>query len=194
MRLSSVCLLALAVATGFVTSQALSQGKDTPKEGAKEKKKKEKGSSEKGQPGDAPAPSEDQQKMMEAMMRYGTPGTEHKLLERKVGKWNHAVKMWMDPSAAPGESAGTTEYTMIMQGRYLQDRTKSKGLGEGAFEGMGLTGYDNFKKKYVSIWIDNMATGIMYSEGTGDKQGKVFTFTSEQPDFKTGKMQKTRMV
>jgi len=33
------------------------------------------------------------------------------------------------------------------------------------FEGMGLDGYDNASKEYISIWIDNMGTGIMYMKG-----------------------------
>ncbi len=29
------------------------------------------------------------------------------------------------------------------------------------FEGMGIDGYDNLAKQYVSTWVDNMGTGIM---------------------------------
>ena len=43
------------------------------------------------------------------------------------------------------------------------------------FKGMGVEGYDNVKKKFVSSWIDNMGTGIQFSEGTYDPATKTFT-------------------
>ena len=50
----------------------------------------------------------------------------------------------------------------------------------GPFEGFGMLGYDNMKKKYISMWVDNMGTGMMTSEGTADGSGKTFTFTTEE--------------
>ncbi len=47
------------------------------------------------------------------------------------------------------------------------------------FKGMSVEGYDNAKKKFVSSWIDNMGTGIQFSEGTYDPASKALTFTSE---------------
>jgi hypothetical protein len=47
------------------------------------------------------------------------------------------------------------------------------------FKGMGIDGYDNVKKKFVSSWIDNMGTGIQFSEGSYDPATKTFTYTSE---------------
>ena len=37
---------------------------------------------------------------------------------------------------------------------------------------MGITGYDNAKKKYVGSWVDNMGTGVMQTEGTYDSATK----------------------
>ena len=56
------------------------------------------------------------------------------------------------------------------------------------FQGQGLEGYDNVKKKFVSTWIDNMGTGIMIAEGTYDPATKTFTYNSEMemiPGMKT---------
>ena len=56
------------------------------------------------------------------------------------------------------------------------------------FKGMGVEGYDNVKKKFVSSWIDNMGTGIQFSDGTYDPATKTFTYTSEMemmPGMKT---------
>ena len=34
------------------------------------------------------------------------------------------------------------------------------------FSGVGIDGYDNLRKKYVTTWIDTMGTGIFSMEGT----------------------------
>ena len=39
------------------------------------------------------------------------------------------------------------------------------------------------KKKFVGSWVDNMGTGIMFSEGTYDPATKTFTYTSESNPF-----------
>ncbi len=36
------------------------------------------------------------------------------------------------------------------------------------FEGMGITGYDNIRGQYQTIWIDSMATGMMWVSGQYD--------------------------
>jgi hypothetical protein len=62
------------------------------------------------------------------------------------------------------------------------------------FHGIGFTGYDNLKKKYVMSWMDNAATGIMYSEGTYDPATKTFTYVGECPDVMNGKYARSRTV
>jgi hypothetical protein len=44
---------------------------------------------------------------------------------------------------------------------------------------MAITAYDNFQKKYISTWIDNMGTGIMKMEGTWDAATKSITYTGK---------------
>jgi hypothetical protein len=57
---------------------------------------------------------------------------------------------------------------------------------------MGLMGYDNFKKKYSSIWIDSMSTGIMHMTGTYDAATKTWTAVGEDIDPSSGKTMKAR--
>jgi len=44
---------------------------------------------------------------------------------------------------------------------------------------MPSTGYDNIKEKIHCSWIDNMGTGIQFSEGTYDPATKTFTYTAK---------------
>lgn len=131
---------------------------------------------------------------MQAAMQAMAPGQEHKRLSRMAGDWTFTSKMYMAPGAPPMEWGGTMHGEMILGGRYLEAVWKGDIMGQ-PFEGHAVEGYDNMTKKHVSSWVDNMATGIMYSTGTCDSEGKVCTSTSaEAMDPMTGKMTATRMV
>lgn len=130
--------------------------------------------------------------MMAKWMEFATPGDAHKLLATMVGKWNLKVKMF-EPNKPPTEEPATSESKMILGGRYLEDHTRGTFMGQ-PFEGQGITGYDNLKKKYCGTWVDNFGTGIMPLEGTYDASTKTFTYASESPDVMTGKYTKSRMV
>jgi hypothetical protein len=140
-----------------------------------------------------PAKKLDPKAMMEAMIKHGTPGPEHKKLEPLVGVWTHSGKMWMDPDGPPSEFQGTTERKWILDGRFIIDETKSE-FGGMPFHGIGYTGYDNTLKKYNGLWLDNMSTSVMTSSGTVDASGRVFTNYSEGVDCTTGKPCKGRDV
>ena len=64
----------------------------------------------------------------------------------------------------------------------------------GPFQGRGFLGYDNHKKKYFSLWMDSMSTGVMMSEGTCDDSHKVFTYVGAADDPWTGEPKKFRSV
>jgi hypothetical protein len=107
-----------------------------------------------------------EQEMMEAMMKYGTPGEEHKKLAMMAGTFDADVTMKMSPDAPEQKSKGKIVNEMILDGRYL------KGNYEGDFNGMPfkgvtITAFDKMREKYVNLWIDSMSTMMMTSEGTG---------------------------
>jgi len=114
------------------------------------------------------------QEMMKKMMAAGTPGPEHKVLADLVGDWTFTAKHWETPAGKPIVSTGTSTFKMILGGRWLQQDIKSEMMGM-PVEGMGLTGYDNIKKKYQSLWFDNMGTGVMIGEGSFDAKSKTLT-------------------
>jgi hypothetical protein len=117
----------------------------------------------------------DTEEMMKKMEVAGTPGAPHKALDALVGEWNAEAKFWMTPDAPPSECKGTATVRSIHDGRFVQEEFSGDFMGQ-PFKGLGITGYDNMKKKYVSTWTDNMSTAIMTTEGTADSSGKKFTF------------------
>lgn len=136
----------------------------------------------------APAPD-----MMEGMKKWveaATPGAPHKALEPMIGEWELTTKMWMSGPGSPAmESKGTATARWILGGRYVQSETQGEMMGM-PMTGIGITGYDNFKKKYTSFWIDNLGTAMFLSEGSADTAGKVFTFQGKMDEPMTGEKDK----
>jgi hypothetical protein len=130
-------------------------------------------------------PPEMQAKFAEAKVK-GQPNENHKILDPIVGDFEATSKMWMSPDAQPMESKATATNKWILGGRFVHQDYKGEWQGE-TFEGMGITGYDNVKESYQSLWLDNMMTGIMLSDGKYDAAAKTLTFEGTFSCPMTGK-------
>jgi len=128
----------------------------------------EKAASDKPAAGAMPTPEQ----MMAIMAKYGNPGPEHAKLKMMEGEFDADVTMQMMPDAPPQNSKGKIKNTMIMDGRYLQGEYTGDMMGQ-PFKGLSIMGYDNYAKKFNSLWIDSMSTMAMNSEGAGDASGKI---------------------
>jgi hypothetical protein len=137
--------------------------------------------------------SPEEQAMMQAWMKYMTPGEQHQKLAAKAGEWNFTGKMWQAPGAEPQEFTGTAKIKSIMDGRYILEKVEGPFMGE-TFHGMGIFGYDNLTQSYVGAWIDNMGTGIMRYEGTASGDGTTIHWTGDHPDLLNGTYKKGRSV
>ncbi len=116
----------------------------------------------------------DMQAMMDTYKKLATPGEPHKELASLAGSWNTKTKSWMEPNKPPMESTGSCEQKTLLDGRFLQQECTGEMMGQ-PFTGIGVIGYDNFTKKYVSTWMDSMGTGIYFMEGTASADGKTIT-------------------
>lgn len=123
----------------------------------------------------AAKPTNDQmQQMMAEYEKAAAPGPEHKALLEGVGHWTTTSRMWMEPGKPPMEAQGAEEVKPALGGRFVELHFTGNMMGK-PFEGMGLEGYDNVKKKWVMTWADTMGTMIVYAEGTGDAKQRTFT-------------------
>jgi len=134
----------------------------------------------------AQAAADQQKAEMDAMMKAATPGDTHKKLGSMVGTFSCDVKMFMQPGAPPTAGGGTSVNSWALDGRWVQQQFTGTFMGM-PFSGIGYTGYDNIKKKYVGTWMDTMTTSVMVSSGTAEPDGKSYTFTSSMDDPLTGK-------
>jgi len=145
------------------------------------------------QQGEAPKMTPEQQAAMETYMKLATPGAGHKALEPMIGTWSVSTTMWEKPGAQPQTGGGTAENTWVLGGRFVRQDFEGEFAGM-KYQGLGFTGYDNYKKKYVGTWMDTMGTMMMHMQGSGDPSGKVFTLGSTVDDAMTGKSIKVRTV
>lgn len=99
-----------------------------------------------------------------------TPGPQHKKLAELEGTWNLSIK------SDGGDSTGKSVYKMECGGLWLTSDFQSD-FGGMKFQGKGMDGYDPAKKKYVSVWVDSLATAPMLFEGDFDAKGEKLTMT-----------------
>lgn len=112
------------------------------------------------------------------MMMAGKPGKMHQKLEPLVGNWNFTGKFRMAPDAPWMEFGGTMQREWIMDGRFVQEKVESEFQGA-PFHGMGLVGYDNLREEYVSVWVENVKTGMDYATGHLDESASKPTIVFE---------------
>lgn len=181
-------LFAAVCVTLLVCSLAWAQEKKDPA-----KKEPAKGNAA-AAPGDFQLPPgwtpDDLQKMMAA----STIGEMQKLLASGKGEWAGKSTMWMFPGAPAITSDNTSTVTSLMDGRYTKVEVKGEIPGMGPFHGIGVYGYDNVSKQFVSSWIDNHSTGIMQGTGELSKDKKTLTWDYSCSCPLTGKPQKMREV
>ncbi len=123
----------------------------------------------------------DFESMCEVYRELATPGAPHKLLAQMEGNWSVKSRWWMDPNEPPMESTGSSVQKMVLDGRFLQQEFSGEMMG-GPFAGIGFTGYDNHKGKFVSTWMDTTGTGIYNFEGNAGPDGKTISQFCEYDD------------
>ncbi len=114
---------------------------------------------------------------------------EHEKFAEMVGTWKTQMKMWMAPGVPPMESEGEATFKLIMDGRYIEQTYKCNMMGA-PYVGRGIEGFDRTRKKFVSIWIDNVGTGISMSEGVLNANGDV-VYYGKMDDVVSGELGKT---
>jgi hypothetical protein len=115
----------------------------------------------------------DMQAMMEIYKKVGTHGEPHKLLAKLEGSWTTRTRGWLEGKPAM-ESTGTCEQKLVLGGHYLQQDYTGDMMGM-PFSGINLLGYNNYTKKYESVWLDSMSTAIYFFVGKGSRDGRTIT-------------------
>jgi hypothetical protein len=114
------------------------------------------------------------------------PGPEHDELKTMVGDWDAVMDM------AGQKSKAKASYKSICGGMWIASDFEGD-LGGIKFQGHGLDGYDQQKKKYVGVWVDSMSSAPLHMEGDYDEQKKLLVMTGESrgPDGQPQKFKAT---
>lgn len=131
------------------------------------------------------------EQMMAKWGELNAVNENHEKLKALAGQWETEVTCWMMDQDKPVTSKGSSDNKIIMDGRFIKEKFEGFFHGQ-PFYGLGLTGYDNTKGKFVSVWIDSTTTGIMQSEGVWS--GNTLTWNGEYLDPFTKETKKSKSV
>jgi hypothetical protein len=109
----------------------------------------------------------------------------HKWLEGMVGQWDYRLKLWPEPGGAPSLSAGFAEGKWIMGQRFVQVRSQGKLLDE-TFQSLWTLGYDNAKKAYISLYLDDTSTSFSLADGHAASGGQTLKLFGAMHGYATG--------
>jgi hypothetical protein len=114
------------------------------------------------------------------------PGPEHAFLKGHAGTWDCTLQV------GPEEAKGQMVTKMVAGGVWMSSEFTGE-FGGQKFEGRGLDGFDQDKKKYVGVWVDSMTSSLMTFEGTYDEKAKKMTMIGDGkgPDGKPAKFKTT---
>jgi hypothetical protein len=132
-----------------------------------------------------------QEEQMEAYMKMMAPGENHAFLKKLVGEWTVETTSWMQPGAEPTVTQNAAVSEMMFGGRFLKSHFKGTMMGM-PFEGIQIIGFDTFKKKITSLWIDSSSTFFYMTEGK--REGNKLVEMGEWPDPMTGGYSKVKIV
>ena len=128
----------------------------------------------------------DKDAMMELWKQLATPGEPHKMLASlaAVGRPRPGV----DGAGQARDGIGGNGRDQDLDGRpiYLSEYRGTM-MGQ-PYSGIGIDGYDNMKKKYVTARMDSMGTGLFIMEGTAGADGRTITLKGSHPEPGGGQM------
>jgi hypothetical protein len=134
---------------------------------------------------------EERAAMLQKMRELGTPGAPHRQLAAMEGNWTTKTLSWESPDLPPRKSTGTSRQKMILDGRFLQNVETGDMMGT-PYTGIGITGFDNSTRKFVTLWMSSTSTAVFHVEGTASDDRTVI-YQSRPMDTPMGSM-KFRIV
>ena len=132
-----------------------------------------------------PAMSAEDMAHMQEYMKLMQPGEPHKHIQYFIGTWDTITKIWMGgPATPPTSSTGMSTFVSVLDGRWVKEEHSGSMMGM-PYNGMGMTGYDNYKKLYVGTWFSNMGTEMLQMAGARHPKTGVLTMygTMDEPQL-----------
>jgi hypothetical protein len=122
---------------------------------------------------------------IKAYENYSKPSAAHKRLASEVGIWKGIMLSWIDTSGIPVKAAALYEISMQLNGLYQDTKFTSTYMNK-PYKGYSLTGFNNSKKEYESIWVDDISSGMLKMTGFYDEGLNTYNYKGIQTDPLTG--------
>jgi hypothetical protein len=109
------------------------------------------------------SPGESMAKMLKLGEELATPNENHLFLKKLTGDWVTTTSIMDMP-----EEFGTSTNVMIFGDRYLDSSYGGTFMGV-KYTGRMTVGFDNYKNKFVAVFIDTLGTSMRTAEGMLDR-------------------------
>jgi hypothetical protein len=122
--------------------------------------------------------------------RDGDPDLDHAkaLLGNMIGTWDTAMSM------GGGEPINGTSVIRAVEGSsFVFEEAHSEVFGQ-PFMGLGIVGYDQQTRTWMTVWIDSAESGLSVSAGQFDKDNKSLVKRSEATADAPAQLQITRFT
>jgi hypothetical protein len=119
------------------------------------------------------------------------PDAEREVLTSQVGTWEASVESFM-AAGAPTVSSALEVSRLECGGRWLVTEFKGSVMGQ-PFEGHGVLGWDQTRKKLVGSWVDSTGSGLQTLEEEYDPKARILSGAFEGPDM-SGKVVASRAL
>src|SRR6266850_5745428 len=109
------------------------------------------------------------------------PAPEYALLKRDEGIWNATIQMAPEPGGEAEVSNGVETNVIGPGGLWLITDFKGQLMGK-PFQGHGILGYDEAKKKFLRVWVESTQAVLFPAAGAYDPATATLTMWMEGPD------------
>ena len=114
------------------------------------------------------------------------PGPMHQHLDGLLGEWTLHGKWRESPDGPWEEFEARARREWVLGDRFVKETVESD-LDGAPFEATSYLGYDNVRKEYVMVWLENASTGLQLSTGQIDERGRTLTFEGSNSNAATGR-------
>ena len=126
-------------------------------------------------------------KMLKLGEELATPNENHLFLKKLTGNWVTTSSIMDMP-----EEFGTSTNEMILGDRFIESSYKGTLFGV-KYTGRMTVGFDNYKNKFVAVFIDTLGTSMRTAEGMLDRTKTSLSLWGEMDEWMTDEHDKPVM-
>ena len=133
------------------------------------------------------SPGESMAKMLKLGEELATPNENHLFLKKLTGDWVTTSSIMNMP-----EEVGAATNEMIFGDRFLEGSYGGTFMGV-RYTGRMTVGYDNYKNKFVAVFIDTLGTSMRTAEGMLDHSKTTLSLWGTMDEWMTNEHDKPVM-